>query len=183
VLFSPVFAKLRHRLDPQTTLTRTTPVAAAFVQPLSFPSLTRSFPRRRARILFNFKQFRTLFTVTAGVPPSFSFWILNAPLPGSPTSALNPLTATLTRNHPLSPAIATDPKTPSRKSFPCHTSETSGGLSASRISALLFVDFPFLHDKLHVFQHADVFHRIPRNRDNVRVFPGLERSEQIRLAQ
>jgi len=27
-------------------------------------------------------------------------------------------------NSPVSPAIATDPKTPSRKSFPCHTSDT-----------------------------------------------------------
>src|SRR5436309_145646 len=27
-------------------------------------------------------------------------------------------------NSPVSPAVATDPKTPYRKSFPCHTSET-----------------------------------------------------------
>src|SRR6267378_7089106 len=86
-------------------------------------------------------------------------------------------------NSPLTPAIATDPKTPSRKSFPCHTSETPRVPSAGHHSAFLFVDFPFLHDKLHVFQHPNVFERIPRNRDDVRVFPGLEGSEQIRLAQ
>jgi hypothetical protein len=42
-------------------------------------------------------------------------------------------------NSPVSPAIATLPKAPSRKSFPCHTSETPGGHSqASTIPALLF---------------------------------------------
>src|SRR5467141_3739211 len=69
------------------------------------------------------------------------------------------------------------------KSFLCHTSETPRVPSAGHHSAFLFVDFPFLHDKLYVFQHPNVFQRIPRNRDDVRVFPGLERSEQIRLAQ
>ena len=44
-----------------------------------------------------------------------------------PLCALNPLAATLAENHPVSPSIATDPKTPHSKSFACHTSETPLG--------------------------------------------------------
>ena len=64
-------------------------------------------------------------------------------LPGL-TSVFYPLAGNFFRCHrsensPVSPAIATLPKTPSRKSFPCHTSETPGGHSqASTIPALLF---------------------------------------------
>ncbi len=60
------------------------------------------------------------------------------------TSVFYPLAGNFFRCHrsensPVSPAIATLPKTPSRKSFPCHTSETPGGHSqASTIPALLF---------------------------------------------
>ncbi len=48
-------------------------------------------------------------------------------LPRHLTHALNPLAATLAENHLVSPAIATDPKTPLSKSFSCHTSETPLG--------------------------------------------------------
>ena len=41
--------------------------------------------------------------------------------------SLNPLAATLTENSPVSLIIATLPKTPYRKSFPCHTCKTPPG--------------------------------------------------------
>ena len=55
----------------------------------------------------------------AGVPSAFSV---------STPKSLTPVFAALPGKPLLSPVIAADPKMPSRKSFPCHKSETPGGL-------------------------------------------------------
>src|ERR1700757_1510264 len=59
-----------------------------------------------------------------GATPSFSS-VLS--VPPWPIPVLSPFPATHTKIAPVTPLAATDTKSPSRKSFPCHTSEKTGG--------------------------------------------------------
>src|SRR5919108_61587 len=54
---------------------------------------------------------------------TFNLQLLNLRPSASPKTRLSPFFATDPRNRPLSPLVATLPKTPSRKSFICHTSD------------------------------------------------------------
>src|SRR5216684_3433726 len=78
MLFSPVFAKLRQRLDHQPALTRPDLLSVRLIQGISFQSITHSFARRPTAIPFPFNHFHTLFIVTEGVPSCLSdfaqFW-------------------------------------------------------------------------------------------------------------
>src|SRR6266704_2928453 len=65
-------------------------------------------------------------------------------------------------NAPVSPAIATDPKTPSRKSFACHTSETPREAShlahanlyaISRLNLPLSIEDPDLVGTVNLFSN------------------------------
>src|SRR5467141_2902896 len=48
---------------------------------------------------------------------------------------------------------------------------------------LLLVDLSFLHYKFHVFEQPDVLERVTRNGDDVRIFSGLQGTEQVRFAE
>ena len=67
MLYSRVFAKLQHLLDPQNALPRSVIVSAPFIQSLWFHAVTHSFAQRAAHICPIFNHFRALSIVTEGV--------------------------------------------------------------------------------------------------------------------
>src|SRR5712664_2944059 len=67
MLYSRVFAKLQHLLDPQTALPRSVIVSASFIQSLWFHTVTHSFARRVTHICLIFNHFRALSIATEGV--------------------------------------------------------------------------------------------------------------------
>src|SRR5260370_2097829 len=90
-----------------------------WIQPLSPQSLTGSPPQRTRRNSFAINAFRTLFTLTEGIPHSFHFW--NSPL-SYITICFQPLTGTLFCNSFLFkfmhrvggvPPIVSSPSSPS----------------------------------------------------------------------
>src|SRR5712664_2697514 len=67
MLWSRVFAKFQHPLDPQTALPRSVILSASFIQSLWFHTITHSFAQRATHICLIFNHFRTLSIVTGGV--------------------------------------------------------------------------------------------------------------------
>src|SRR5882762_3179381 len=106
---SPNYEQAQHPLHLSVTL---------FAPPLCFHGLTKPF-------------FRNPFVLTSIQNPGGVG--VTAILGNSICShlrnkfELNPFATTHTENARLSPSAATHTKSPSRKSFPCHTSEKQGG--------------------------------------------------------